>query len=151
METIVSARNIYDTNQAIDEIIKEYLTPINQPLEGELSKTLKDIVKVLQGGGYAQNNGAPQDILNVLLGAEQVYCEVPFWYKDEEDEKVTIWNGVMDVIYCEHGKWHIIDYKTNCDGEGLDEKYKAQLEAYKKAFLSITGNHADAYTYHISI
>ena len=57
----------------------------------------------------------------------------------------------MDVIYCKEGKWHIVDYKTNIDGTELDKKYHSQLEAYIKAFKEITGNDADAKTYHIDI
>lgn len=151
MEMLVSTKKAYDAKQAIDEIIREYRTPKNQPFEDKLTDALKGVVQVMENGGYAQDNGAPQDILNVLLGAEEVYCEVPFCYRDEEDGVVTVWNGVIDVIYCESGKWHIIDYKTNIDGGNLDHKYKAQLEAYKKAFKATTGNEADAYTYHIDI
>ena len=145
------ARNIYDTNQAIDEIIREYRTPKNQPFEGKLTDALKGVVKVMQGGGYPQGNVVPHDILEVLLGADESYCEVPFCYRDEEDGAIKVWHGVMDVIYCESGKWHIIDYKTNIDGGNLDHEQKAQLEAYKKAFKATTGNEADAYTYHIDI
>ena len=57
----------------------------------------------------------------------------------------------MDVIYSENGKWHILDYKTNADGSDLDETYKAQMQAYMKAFKAITGQDADAKTYHIAI
>ena len=38
----------------------------------------------------------------------------------------------MDVVYCKAGVWHIVDYKTNADGNALDVKYQNQLEAYKK-------------------
>lgn len=151
MEIIVSTKNTYDINQAIDEIIREYRTPQNQPFEGKLKAALKGVSKMMLNGGYVQNNDAPQDILSVLLGADEVYCEVPFCYRDETDGVATIWNGIMDVVYLESGKWHIIDYKTNIDGNNLDKKYKAQLLAYRKAFKATTGNEADAYTYHIDI
>lgn len=151
MEIIVSTKNTCNINQVIEEIIREYRTPKNQPFEGKLSDSLKGVAKIMQNGGYVQSNNVPQDILQVLLGADEVYCEVPFCYKDDADGTVTVWNGVMDAIYCTSGKWHIIDYKTNIDGNNLDHKYKAQLEAYKKAFKATTGNDADAYTYHIDI
>ncbi len=97
--------------------------------------------------GYPQDNGLPQVILKELLSADEVYCEVPFCYKDGSE----LWNGVMDVVYCKDGKWHIVDYKTNIDGTGLDKKYEAQLNAYKSAFKMMTGEDADAYTYHIAV
>lgn len=90
-------------------------------------------------------NGQP------LLDAEEVYCEVPFGYKEELPNETVIWNGIMDVIYCSGGKWHIVDYKTNADGSDLDNEYQNQLNAYIKAFKEITGNEADAKTYHIDV
>lgn len=151
MEIMVSTKNTCDTNRAIDGIIREYRTPRNQPFEGKLTATLKKVAQMMTHGGYIQENAAPQDILNVLLSADEVYCEVPFCYKDETDGEVTVWNGIMDVIYCKEGGWHIIDYKTNADGTNLDKEYKAQLDAYRKAFKETTGYEADAYTYHIDI
>ena len=57
----------------------------------------------------------------------------------------------MDVVYCKAGEWHIVDYKTNADGNALDVKYQNQLEAYKKAFEKITGEKVkDAGIYHIT-
>ena len=55
----------------------------------------------------------------------------------------------MDVVYLANGMWHIVDYKTNADGSDLDHKYSAQLNAYEKAFESLTGFKADALIYHI--
>lgn len=151
MEIMVSTKNTFNTDEAIDEIIREYSTPQNRPFEDKLKNALKSVADRMQNGGYDQENTAPKDILSVLLGADEVYCEAPFCYRDEADGKVTVWNGVMDVIYCEKGNWHIIDYKTNMDGTNLDVEYRTQLAAYKKAFKAITGNEADAHTYHIDI
>lgn len=151
MEIMVSTRNTCDTNAVIDEIIREYRTPKNQPYEGKLIVALKEVAKTMNNGGYVQKNQLPQDLLKVLLGAEEVYCEVPFCFRDVENDVTTVWNGVMDVVYCESGKWHIVDYKTNLDGDNLDIRYQEQLSAYKKAFKEITGNDADAFTYHINI
>jgi ATP-dependent exoDNAse (exonuclease V) beta subunit len=86
-----------------------------------------------------------------LLAAEDVRCEVPFCYRDETPEGTVIWNGIIDVMYCEGGKWHIVDYKTNADGEDLDTKYQNQLAAYVKAFKQTKGIEADAKIYHIDL
>ena len=56
----------------------------------------------------------------------------------------------MDAVYRKGADWHIIDYKTNADADDLDKHYQEQLEAYKRAFREMTGNDADAMTYHIA-
>ena len=105
----------------------------------------------IQSGGYPQENGMPQDLLKTLLSADQVYCEVPFCYRDPDEEENVVWNGIMDVVYFSGGQWHIADYKTNADGDDLDQRYQAQLKAYEKAFEAITGEKAEAKIYHIAI
>lgn len=152
MEMIVSTKKSLNICDAIDEIIREYRTPANAPYEDKLIAALKSVADTMYAGGYDQSNGAPKDILTVLLNADECFCEVPFCYKEVVDGVYTIWNGIMDVIYKKDGKWHIIDYKTNADGTELDEKYKSQLEAYIKAFKETTGEDvADAMTYHIGV
>lgn len=152
MEVLVSTKNAVDADQTIAEIINEYLTPENKPYEKKLEEALKKVAVQMRAGGYRQSNGVCADILSELLSADECYCEVPFCYKEETTDGPLIWNGVMDVIYKKDGHWHIIDYKTNADGKDLDTKYMAQLEAYTKAFKTITGEDvADAKTYHIDI
>lgn len=151
MEELVSSRGKIDCSKAIYEIISEHRTAKMIPYVAEIIRSLETVAKTITAGGYAQNNGLPQDILKTLLDAEEVYCEVPFGYKEELVDETVIWNGIMDVIYCSGGKWHIVDYKTNADGSDLDNEYQNQLNAYIKAFKEITGNDADAKTYHIDV
>ena len=151
MEMLVSTKNTVDVKDAVDEIIKEYRTPVIERYEKDLVKALTEVAEKMQNGGYEQTNGLPQDMLGTLLGADEVYCEVPFCYLEDSTEGKKLWNGIMDVVYCSGGKWHIIDYKTNADGKDLDTKYKNQLDAYIKAFKETTGNDADAFTYHLDI
>lgn len=151
MEILISTRNEIDSKLLIDEIIREYRTPQNAPHEKQLSEALSGVAKAIRSGGYSQTNTAPKDILRTLLDADEVYCEVPFCYKENIDGEDVLWNGIMDVVYCSAGVWHIIDYKTNADGNDLDKKYQAQLNAYIKAFKATTGHDADAMTYHIDI
>lgn len=151
MEIVVSSRNRINPEETIREIISEYRTARMAPYEEKITNALLDVAKTIATGGYAQTNGLPQNILKTLLNADEVYCEVPFCYKEDSPEGVVIWNGVMDVVYCSEGKWHIVDYKTNADGNDLDVKYQNQLAAYVKAFKETTGNDADAMTYHIDI
>ena len=151
MEMLAGSKNKADTTALVDEVIREYRSTETQLYEKKLKKVLSDVAKTIGEGGYPQANSAPQDILNTLLEADEVYCEVPFCYCDGPEKERILWNGIMDVVYLKDGKWHIIDYKTNADGSDLDKKYQAQLEAYKKAFKATTGAEADALTYHIDV
>lgn len=152
MEMIVSSGGTLNVDASVDEIIREYRTPRTQPYEAELSVALKEVANKIKNGGYKQTNGAPTNIVEVLLQAEECYTEVPFCYTEDTCGETTLWNGIMDVIYKKDDKWHIIDYKTNVDGTNLDAKYKGQLDAYKKAFYEITGEKVeDALIYHIDI
>ena len=151
MEMLVSTRNYFEPINAVSEIIGEFLTPGTQDLEGEFRKALLIVAEKMRNGGYPQSNGLPQDMLETLLSADEVYCEVPFCYSEGGSDSRIVWNGIMDVVYCKDGKWHIVDYKTNADGNDLDIKYQEQLSAYIKAFRSTTGEEADALTYHIDI
>lgn len=151
MEMLVSAKNNVNTDSAVKEILGEYLTPSMEAYAGDFEKDIKKVAEKMRTGGYAQTNGLAQDLLNTLLNADQVCCEVPFCYKEDTKDGALLWNGVMDVVYRSEGKWHIVDYKTNADGSDLDKKYQAQLEAYIKAFKETTGEDADALTYHIDI
>lgn len=151
MEMLVSTKNQVDSEVAVKEIIREFRTPGTEPYEKELTSALSGVAKTMRSGGYEQTNGLPADILSALLSADEVYCEVPFCYADDGENGRIVWNGIMDVVYCSRGKWHIVDYKTNADGSDLDKKYKAQLLAYINAFKATTGEDADALTYHIDV
>jgi len=152
MEVIVSSKNQVDIKKMVTEIINEYSTPNSKPYEEKLTQALLKVAVTMQGGGYSQLNDAPKDLLQTLLSAEKCYCEVPFCYKVKRGQEMVLCNGIMDVVYMKDGMWHIIDYKTNIDGNELDAKYRAQLEAYKEALSITMGVSAeDAMTYHIDI
>ena len=151
MEVLVSTKNKVDPVKAIEEIIREYITPSSKDAEADLRTALNGVVEKMRSGGYVQSNGLPQDILGTLISADEVYCETPFCYRDERDGQTVIWNGIMDVVYMKDGQWHIVDYKTSIDGSNLDTKYQDQLSAYIKAFKATTGFDADAKAYHIEI
>ncbi|MBQ2657619.1 MAG: UvrD-helicase domain-containing protein [Erysipelotrichaceae bacterium] len=143
MEMTVLSKNQLD----MDETIQDLTKGLDQD-DSYYSDILHGVYEKIQNGGYVQENDVPQDILGVLLDADEVFCELPFSYK--EDEK-TMWNGTMDVVYRKDDRWHIVDYKTNADPNDLDEKYREQLNAYVKAFRQMTGNEVDALIYHIDV
>ena len=82
------------------------------------------------------------------MDADEVYSEVPFSYRKQD----AIYHGIIDLIYNADGKLHIIDWKTNRDGEGLSEHYQGQLEAYREAVKRMLGEETeDALIYHIPV
>ncbi len=147
MESLVSSRGKADLKALCEEISSSYD-------EAENPAAYMNIIysagKTILSGGYEQKGDAPKDILSELLEADEVYCEVPFCLAGQ-DEKHSIANGVIDVVYKKDGSWHIIDYKTNADASDLESEYKAQLDAYITAFKALTGSNADAKIYHIAV
>ena len=147
MEILVTTKNTAKLEAAVGEVLSEFLTEEVSPYEANFRSALLQVGNTMRDSGYTQENSLPQLILQELLDADEVYCEVPFCYKKDSE----LWNGVMDAIYLKDGRWHIIDYKTNVDGSGLDKLYENQLNAYKEAFKAMTGEEADAFTYHIAV
>lgn len=146
METLVSSKNTVDLSSLVNELTSEY------EAEGEYFKELLTIVgNTIRSGGFEQKNEVPKDILNTLLTADEVYCEIPFCQKTEQDGKTVIWHGIIDAVYRINNNWFIIDYKTTADPDDLDLKYQEQLSAYTDAFKSLTGNTAKALIYHIEV
>ena len=170
MEMLVSSRNRVALEDAIQEIAQDY-----EAGDSYYKDILEQAGTTVRSGGFPQAAGVPKDILQELLSAEEVHCELPFCYREPgaglpaddasaaaanvsagnsdtaDTRKEVIWHGIMDVIYKKDGRWHIIDYKTNADPDDLDEKYQAQLKAYQAAFKAMTGEEADARVYHIKI
>ena len=152
MEFLVTTKNQMEPEELIGEIMREFITPDLEKFEKDIKADLTKVAETMRNGGYKQTNGLPQDLLQTLLHADEVYCEVPYCYKEEKgNDTDNLWNGTMDVVYRSGDKWHIVDYKTNADGNDLDERYKEQLKAYQKAFKEIEDDDADALTYHIDV
>ena len=146
MESMAAAKKLPDPEKLAAEITLKY------GADDIYTDLLKKVYSRMTDGGYEQNNGMCADILPELRNAEEVYCEVPFCHRtDGEDGTFRLWNGVIDLLYKKDGGWHIVDYKTNAEAEGLDFKYSDQLNAYKNAFFAMTGENADAFIYHIDI
>lgn len=143
MESLISSKNTADLSGLIWEICDDY-----QVTDPYYTDVLKQVGETIRSGGYPQTGSLPQDILAELLSAEEVHCELPFCYAGEENRII---HGIIDAAYRKDGAWHIVDYKTNEDGDDLDSQYEAQLASYISAFKAITGEDADAAVYHIEI
>lgn len=148
MEMIIMSKDKMNKVEIIQNIISDYVTVEFDSYINTFKDKLSNVYDVMHNGGFAQKGKVKQDILPILLSAEEVYSEIPFTYKEEN----TIWNGIIDLMYKKDGKFHIIDWKTNKNDEGLDEHYKEQLNAYVKAVEELTGIKAEtAYIYHVAI
>lgn len=144
MELLVLTGNRPSSEELADEILNEYGAP-----EEPYRSLVTGVCEKIRSGGYTQENGAPENILNELLSADEVHCELPFCRRSGDG--TVLWNGVMDAVYLKNGVWHIVDYKTNADAEHLEEKYEGQLAAYREAFLAMTGSEAKTVIYHIDL
>ena len=142
MEAMVSSGNTAPLSMLVKEIVSEYAAESES-----YTQLLTRVGTTIQSGGFPQENAAPQDILSLLLSADEVYCEVPFCRKHGRE----IWHGIMDVVYRIGEQWFILDYKTNADAHDLDTKYQAQLSAYVEAFHDLTGHTATSLIYHIDV
>lgn len=150
MEVLVSSGNTADASSLVKETVNDYAFEYPEKKE-HYEKLLLEVLFTIRNGGFSQENG-PSDILNELLTSEEVLCEVPFCYKGPgHDGLLELNNGVIDVLYRKDDKWHIVDYKTNAESEGLLEKYEEQLQAYVIALRVTTGKNADARIYHINV
>lgn len=136
MENLVSSRNQVD----LDALCRE--------IAGEYEAFGKDYTSLLKKVGLAEQSGT---MVQTLLAADEVYCELPFCRRAEADGTDVLWHGIMDVVYRQGNQWFIVDYKTNWDDSDLDVRYRQQLRAYEEAFFELTGNAATATTYHIEV
>ena len=88
---------------------------------------------------------------NEMLNAKEVQREKSFYinipakevYNEELDEKLLV-QGIIDLYYITHeDELVLVDFKTdfveNRDEQILVDKYKIQLELYKRALESATG------------
>ena len=140
MELIGNTKAKININQIIKVIKNEYKD------EKEFIKSLGDIYERIINNKLVENNF---DVINEIKEAKMVFCEVPFACIKGD----SLYYGIMDLVYEDkYGQYHIVDYKSNyeSDVKKLEEDYKGQLDAYKKAFKIINGIDADARIYHIN-
>lgn len=143
MELYVRSGMKYSNADAVEETLSRF----NKSDNDEYRQMLTNVINTMTSGGFVQSSGKNVDLFNILSNAEEVYCEVPFAYKDGDD----IYNGSIDLLYKYNGEYFIVDYKTNYDSTGLDTKYENQLNAYKAAIKTVMGIDASASIYHIEL
>lgn len=141
LQKIIDSKDSYKKEDLIKELVGNNLDILN------INLILSNVFDKIHSGGYIQKNGAPNNILSVLLNAIECYTEVPFSYYN--NDKLVY--GVIDVLYKDINGYHIIDYKTNIKSDGLDILYEQQLDAYVDAVKQILNIDANAFIYHIEI
>ncbi|HHT67479.1 MAG TPA: UvrD-helicase domain-containing protein [Erysipelotrichaceae bacterium] len=130
-----------EQEDVVSTILSEYNLQTDSTYEDILNSVFETIVFK---HGYEQELGnAPTDIYRILLEAQQIICEVPFCYKEDN----VLVNGFIDLVYLDENGYHIIDYKT----DALLGEHQAQLDAYIKALKVLFNIEADAKIYHIKI
>lgn len=104
------------------------------------------------------------DLYQRIAESDEIYRELPFIVNQHDlesethDNDVAIIQGMIDVVYVEEGTYHFVDYKTDAFvkrrgmtddeiGAQLKEKYRIQMQYYKKALETITGQHVSGYLY----
>ena len=66
-----------------------------------------------------------------LESRSEDYPELPMALSQED----TVWQGIIDRLYCDQNKWYLEDYKT--DQEIDVEKYYFQLAVYLQAIQEV--------------
>ena len=148
LECIVTSKNKYNIDELIAQLHEEY------PSIEDYSPLLKYIGHQFTNGGFEQiGNAVSQDLFAVLMNADDVMCELPFAYKD--DKGINIISGTIDCLYKDKAGWHIIDYKTNVEGDvsTLEDEYRIQLNTYMHALKKFAKGEkvVDAHIYHIDV
>ena len=96
-------------------------------------------------------NYTKSDLWNELKSAKEIHKETPFYinipakeiYEEADESEKILVQGVVDLYYIDkNDNLILVDYKTdyvpNGDIKVLEEKYKVQLELYKKALEEAT-------------
>ena len=89
---------------------------------------------------------AADDFWAEARAASAAYEEVPFGIADTGPDGLQLVNGVIDLVFGGDSEWSIVDYKTDAgvDIESLTAKYASQLEAYRRAWATVTGKAAES-------
>ncbi len=137
------------TKQALQDFVNELV------LKKLLTEQEADSINIGKIEKFLNSNLAQS-----LKDAAKIYKEKPFYlympakevFGGETEEKVVV-QGIIDLYYIDkNGEIVLVDYKTdyveNGDETVLVEKYKAQIQTYKKAIEQATGKEvAKSYIY----
>ena len=72
MEMILMSKDSLSRKDVVRNVLSEYLTDEFEGYRESFAKRMEEVYEVMHHGGYPQINGADQDILPVLLNADEV-------------------------------------------------------------------------------
>ncbi|UDI78731.1 helicase-exonuclease AddAB subunit AddA [Staphylococcus taiwanensis] len=139
-----------ELNDYIDTLIKERL------IEKDAKKDIqfKEVIQFVRSDLYME-----------IAKADKVFRELPFVVNQarvdempEEDEDVSIIQGMIDLIFLKDGQYYFVDYKTDAFnrrrgmtdeeiGIQLRDKYKIQMTYYKNTLETILNTKVYGYLY----
>ena len=136
-----------------EETIKEFVENLySRRIINDIQKQSINVKKI--------NSILNSDFMKKIKSAQEIYKEMPFYtyvpmnevYECKEKDNILV-QGIIDLFFIdENGKITLVDYKTDFanNEEELVEKYKVQLELYKKALEEALSKKVDE-TYIYSI
>lgn len=113
-----------------------------------------DIMRFIESSLYLQ-----------IAQADKVYTELPFVVNQakvdqlpEDNQDVSIIQGMIDLIFQKDGKYYFVDYKTDAFnrrkgmtdeeiGQQLKEKYQIQMKYYRNTLETILKQPVQGYLY----
>ncbi|MBL8215178.1 MAG: UvrD-helicase domain-containing protein [Bryobacterales bacterium] len=84
---------------------------------------------------FAVRNALAHPLVERARAAGRLHREYPLTFTASEGRVVE---GVIDLAFVEDGAWHVVDFKSDAELEGLAERYKAQLAWYAQGLRSLT-------------
>ena len=105
------------------------------------------------------------DLYLKIAQADHVYTELPFVVNQamvdnlsEEDEDISIIQGMIDLIFVKDGNYYFVDYKTDAFnrrrgmtdeqlGQQLKDKYRIQMNYYRNTLQTILKTTVHGYLY----
>lgn len=86
-------------------------------------------------------SAAGADFWQTARAASECHEEVPFSVREDRGGVTTVMSGTIDLAYRADDGWRILDYKTDAgvSAEELEQRYRQQLEAYRRAWVRLGG------------
>ena len=142
--------------QKLDEQKEYSLEDIKEFVEGLKNRNIISEVEAESIDVNLLYRYTKSEIWKSLKEAKEIHKEQPFYinipassiYDNADENEMILVQGIIDLYYVDkNGKLILVDYKTdyvpNGDVSKLEEKYKVQLDLYKRALESATGKKVD--------
>ena len=117
---------------------------------------IEDKLDIITNTNLAQILNVVTETRKELKEAKEIHKEEPFYinlpakdiFDEAADNEMILVQGIIDLYYIDkNGNLILVDYKTDYVPDGnlskLEEKYKIQLELYKKALEGALGRKVD--------